>query len=97
VREPAVLKRLRDQNQVAVCYTDGNTSNCDDLLKYPINPNGSLGNIAGLCDTTGRVFGLMPHPERFLFATQHPTWTRDGRTGEGDGMKVFRNAVEYFG
>jgi phosphoribosylformylglycinamidine synthase subunit PurQ / glutaminase len=97
VRDPAVLQRLREQGQVAVCYTDGASSNGDDRLNYPVNPNGSLGNIAGLCDTTGRVFGLMPHPERFLFATQHPTWTRDGRTGEGDGMKVFRNAVEYFG
>ena len=59
--------------------------------------NYSIANIAGLCDTTGRVLGLMPHPERFLFATQHPQWTRRGLRGEGEGIKVFRNAVAYFG
>ena len=66
------------------------------LLPEPENPNGSIANIAGLCDTTGRVLGLMPHPERFLFATQHPQWTRLGLRGEGDGIKVFRNAVAVF-
>jgi len=55
-----------------------------------------LANIAGLGDPTGRVLGLMPHPERFLYATQHPQWTRRRLTGEGAGMKLFRNAVEYF-
>lgn len=68
-----------------------------DLLPYPINPNGSMANLAGLSDPSGRVLGLMPHPERFLFATQHPHWTRLGLRGEGAGMRVFRNAVEYFG
>ena len=66
------------------------------LLPYPINPNGSAANIAGLGDPSGRVLGLMPHPERFIHATQHPNWTRLGLCGEGDGLKVFRNAVEYF-
>ncbi|MFN0198510.1 MAG: phosphoribosylformylglycinamidine synthase subunit PurQ, partial [Planctomycetaceae bacterium] len=63
---------------------------------YPNNPNGSIANIAGLCDPTGRVLGLMPHPERFLFATQHPQWTRRNLTGEGSGMAIFRNAIQYF-
>ncbi|MEX1229778.1 MAG: phosphoribosylformylglycinamidine synthase subunit PurQ [Planctomycetaceae bacterium] len=67
-----------------------------ELLAYPDNPNGSVANIAGLCDATGRVLGLMPHPERFLFATQHPQWTRKNLTGEGEGMAIFRNAVRYF-
>ena len=67
-----------------------------ELLPYPENPNGSTANIAGICDPTGRVLGLMPHPERFLFATQHPRWTRLKLTGEGAGMQIFRNAVEYF-
>ncbi len=61
-----------------------------------MNPNGSIRNIAGLGDPTGRVLGLMPHPERFLFATQHPRWTRLGLRGEGDGIKLFRNAMDYF-
>ncbi len=68
-----------------------------ELLPYPINPNGSMANLAGLSDPSGRVLGLMPHPERFLFATQHPHWTRLGLRGEGAGMRLFRNAVEYFG
>ena len=67
-----------------------------ELLPYPHNPNGSTENIAGLSDPTGRVLGLMPHPERFLFATQHPQWTRRRLSGEGDGMKIFRNAVNAF-
>ena len=65
------------------------------------NPNGSTAGIAGLCDPTGRVLGLMPHPERFIHATQHPRWTREraGATAvcEGEGVRIFRNAVEYFG
>ncbi|MBX3443327.1 MAG: phosphoribosylformylglycinamidine synthase subunit PurQ [Planctomyces sp.] len=97
VRDPAILDRWRERGQVALCYVDSAGQQCADVLPWPDNPNGSFANIAGLCDATGRVFGLMPHPERFLFATQHPTWTRDGRQGEGDGMKIFRNAVEYFG
>ena len=62
--------------------------------QYPENPNGSIGNIAGFTDRTGRVFGLMPHPERNILPTHHPTWTRDIRT-EGDGMRVFRRAMRY--
>jgi phosphoribosylformylglycinamidine synthase len=98
VKDKAILERWKERGQIAVRYvhSENDIAN-DELLPYPANPNGSLANIAGLCDATGRVFGLMPHPERFLFATQHPTWTRDGRTGEGDGMKLFRNAVAYFG
>ncbi len=66
-------------------------------VPYPANPNGACGDVAGICDTTGRVLGLMPHPERFIFAHQHPQWTRRGLTGTGDGMKLFENAVAYFG
>ncbi|MEX1095702.1 MAG: phosphoribosylformylglycinamidine synthase subunit PurQ [Planctomycetales bacterium] len=69
----------------------------DELLPFPENPNGSIANVAGLCDPSGRVLGLMPHPERFLHATQHPQWTRKRLAGEGTGMRIFRNAVEYFG
>ncbi|MFM9962638.1 MAG: phosphoribosylformylglycinamidine synthase subunit PurQ [Planctomycetaceae bacterium] len=67
-----------------------------EQLPFPINPNGSMANLAGLSDPSGRVLGLMPHPERFLFATQHPHWTRLGLRGEGAGLRLFRNAVDYF-
>ncbi|MFH0942267.1 MAG: phosphoribosylformylglycinamidine synthase I [Chloroflexota bacterium] len=63
---------------------------------YPHNPNGSVADIAGICDASGRVFALMPHPERYLRRTQHPRWTR-GEGGEpGDGFKIFANAVAFF-
>ena len=67
-----------------------------DKPGYPANPNGSLGDIAGLCDATGRVLGLMPHPERHLTGLQHPTWTRMGPAAEGDGRRMFTRAVAYF-
>ncbi|MFM8478457.1 MAG: phosphoribosylformylglycinamidine synthase subunit PurQ [Planctomycetaceae bacterium] len=105
VESPAVLDQLRSQQQIALCYwspraaalvgTTGDPTRID-LLPEPENPNGSLANIAGLADETGRVLGLMPHPERFLFATQHPQWTRKGLRGEGDGIRIFRNAVTWF-
>ena len=63
---------------------------------YPWNPNGSVEAIAGICDDTGRVLGLMPHPERHVLGYQHPRWTREGPGEEGDGMAIFRNAVNYF-
>jgi phosphoribosylformylglycinamidine synthase I len=63
---------------------------------YPWNPNGSQGDIAGLCDVTGRVLGLMPHPERHVLPTQHPRWTRLGMASAGDGLALFQNAVRYF-
>jgi phosphoribosylformylglycinamidine synthase len=65
-------------------------------LPYPANPNGSVADIAGLCDPTGRMFGLMPHPERHINAQQHPRWTRRRAQREGDGLAVFRNAVKFF-
>jgi phosphoribosylformylglycinamidine synthase len=66
------------------------------ILPFPINPNGSQADVAGLCDATGRVLGLMPHPERHVLPTQHPQWTRLGLAAEGDGLALFRNAVQYF-
>lgn len=62
---------------------------------YPYNPNGSVGDIAGICDASGRVFALMPHPERHIRGTQHPQWTRLGAREYGDGFPIFRNAVEW--
>ncbi len=63
--------------------------------RLPWNPNGSVADIAGICDPTGRIFGLMPHPERHVEPTQHPRWTREGAKPEGDGVRVFRNAVDF--
>jgi phosphoribosylformylglycinamidine synthase len=60
---------------------------------YPINPNGSQGDIAGVCDPTGRVLGLMPHPERNVESWHHPDWTTGTTPSEGAGLSVFRNAV----
>lgn len=77
------LARLERHGQVALRYRD--------------NPNGSAGDVAGICDRTGRIFGLMPHPERYLDWNRHPFWTRlDGatRTGPTPGLAMFAGAVE---
>ena len=63
-------------------------------VAYPANPNGSVGNVAGVCNERGNVFGLMPHPERYVNTLQHPL--RRGRAmGEGDGLLLFQNAYTY--
>lgn len=62
---------------------------------YPVNPNGSEDDLAGICNATGRVFGLMPHPERHVLSTQHPRWTRGEASERGDGFAIFRNAVAF--
>lgn len=99
-----VIRKLQEADQVALVYTDGNGSEAGGA--FPANPNGSMADIAGICDSTGRVLGMMPHPERFLHFTHHPHWTRikslSARRGEtvpedGDGLGIFRNAVGYFG
>jgi phosphoribosylformylglycinamidine synthase len=87
-----ILKGLEQAGQVVLRYVD----EAGKPGPYPINPNGSQGDVAGLCDPTGRVLGLMPHPERHVLPTQHPRWTRLGLAPEGDGMRLFRNAVEFF-
>jgi phosphoribosylformylglycinamidine synthase I len=62
---------------------------------YPYNPNGSINDIAGICDASGRVFGLMPHPEDFIRWTQHPRWTREKERKDLYGLQIFRNAVNW--
>lgn len=98
VRDPALPQRWQSSGQLALAYCDaqGSTPADGSLLPEPLNPNGSIANIAGLSDPTGRILGLMPHPERYLFATQHPQWTRRSARGAGAGAQLFRNAVEYF-
>lgn len=90
-KDEELLKSIEDNNQVVFRYADNNYKETD---KYPGNPNGSMNNIAALCDKTGRVFGLMPHPEAFVFKTNHPRWTRENVT-DGAGLQIFKNAVEY--
>jgi phosphoribosylformylglycinamidine synthase len=80
-RDKDVLRRLKKNDQVVFRYVD--------------NPNGSIDDIAGICDTTGRVLGIMPHPERHILGTQHPGWTRKGLKGYGDGFQIFKNGVDY--
>jgi phosphoribosylformylglycinamidine synthase subunit PurQ / glutaminase len=62
---------------------------------YPYNPNGSINDIAGICDASGRIFGLMPHPEDFIRWTQHPHWTREKERKDLYGLQIFRNAVNW--
>ena len=97
------LDSLFTDGQVAMQYADQNGGAANG--RWPMNPNGSLRDIAGICDPTGRIFGLMPHPEAFHHLTSHPDWTRrketDRRAGkeigplEGQGIRIFRNAVDY--
>jgi phosphoribosylformylglycinamidine synthase len=62
---------------------------------YPYNPNGSILGIAGIGDRSGRILGLMPHPERYISPLQHPAHTRKRLKEKGDGFRIFLNAVEY--
>lgn len=101
VRDASVIERWRERGQIAIEYAPWSPVTESDSLhpaneRYAANPNGSTADIAGLSDPTGRVFGLMPHPERFLFGTQHPHWTRLGLTGDGAGRRIFQNAIDYF-
>ena len=102
VKTESQLAEFAASQQIALCYADPQqsavqTSLADaPLLSYPANPNGSIGNIAGMSDPTGRILGLMPHPERFLFPTQHPRWTRRDSLLHPDGKQIFQNAIDYF-
>ena len=100
-RSPQILESLDRNGQLVLRYTSGaETVNgnvaTESEVAYPANPNGSSASVAGICDPTGRVFGLMPHPERHIDRTHHPRWTRNEGSDPGDGLQVFRNAVAYF-
>lgn len=92
--DQATLDRLQSQGQLALRYVGNQIT--DEPLAFPTNPNGSQRNVAGVCDETGRIFGLMPHPERHIDPTHHPAWTRRHRCEYGDGFAIFKNAVSYF-
>lgn len=93
-RDPATLAALEAADQLVLRYAALSGNEMRDV-PYPNNPNGSVGAVAGICDSTGRVCGLMPHPERHIDPTQHPRWTRGPIAREGDGLQVFRNAVRF--
>jgi phosphoribosylformylglycinamidine synthase len=95
-RDEPALAALRDAGRLVLRYTDENGQTGDAPLPFPANPNGSAANVAGICDKSGRVLGLMPHPERFVDFTHHPQWTRRESRGPGDGLLIFQNAVAYF-
>jgi phosphoribosylformylglycinamidine synthase I len=109
-RDEQTLKKLEASGQLVLRYTlppgrpseemvqsrNGLDQDLAAPIPFPHNPNGSQANVAGVCDITGRVFGLMPHPERHIDPTHHPRWTRGEAGPEGDGLQIFRNAVEYF-
>lgn len=85
-----VLKMILEKNLYAAQYVNEN----GELAGYPWNPNGSVENIAGICDESGRVFGLMPHPEAFNHYTNAANWPRSPNR-EGMGLRIFKNAVEH--
>lgn len=107
VRDQEAFRRMDSAKQMVMRYAGiANSTNQSNIrvpnsefepkVPYPANPNGAMGDVAGFCDETGRVFGLMPHPERFVDATQHPQWTRRAASESAQGLRVFQNAVRYF-
>lgn len=101
--EAQVVSDLKNRHQIVMQYADASGAPAEG--RFPENPNGSIMDIAGICDPTGRVFGLMPHPEAFHHPTHHPHWTRQkasvsrqgGVWGNPDtvGLNIFKNAVAY--
>jgi len=85
-----IMKSLADNNQIALQYVDENGK----LGAYPYNPNGSQMNIAGICDRSGRIFGMMPHPEAFNIVQNCPYWT-SGLIKEAQGLRIFQNAAQW--
>lgn len=98
-RDEATCRQLAAAGQLPLRYRPlgaGDDLPLDGPVPFPDNPNGSVANTAGACDPTGRVLGLMPHPERHIDRTHHPRWTRGEGGPVGDGLKVFENAIAYF-
>ncbi len=90
VPQDGILDKLRENDQPALRYVDEN----GQPGGFPVNPNGSIDDIAGICDPSGRVMGMMPHPERFVDITHHPQWTRK-KIESADGSIIFQRAHEY--
>jgi len=92
-QDEVTMDRIKDANLVALQYAD--PADGQPTMTYPLNPNGSPDGIAGICDPSGRLFGLMPHPEAFLHRTNHPRWTREELPEEGQGVAIFRNGINF--
>ncbi len=92
-KDDGVLERLKREGLIVFQYADPAT--LEATMAYPQNPNGSVEAIAGITDPTGRIFGLMPHPEAFTHRTNHPKWTRLDLPEEGAGVAIFKNACDY--
>ena len=90
--DSSTLKRIIDNKQAAIRYFNPDSSN----VKYPFNPNGSIENIAGILNKKGNVFGLMPHPEAYIFKENHPRWTEKNVDENTTGLKIFYNGIRYF-
>jgi phosphoribosylformylglycinamidine synthase subunit PurQ / glutaminase len=96
-RDAAARDDMASNQQLALRYCDAEGNTGDEILSRPVNPNGAEMNVAGICDVSGNVFGLMPHPERHIHPTHHPYWTRRETQPEyGDGFAFFQNAVNFF-
>ncbi len=94
VADQSVLDAIEAQHLASVYYSDPDSG--EPTMEYPFNPNGSMAAIAGICDATGRLFGLMPHPEAYTHRTHHPRWTREeGLAEEGMGLLLYQNAVRF--
>ncbi len=89
--EERMLESLLEGDQVLFRYVDPE----GHYAGYPWNPNGSIDNIAGICNPEGNVVGLMPHPERSFHRHLHPDWTRGGNTPQGDGRLFFESLMKY--
>jgi len=86
------IERMEENDQIVFKYVDPN----GNYAGYPWNPNGSISNIAGICNYIGNVFGMMPHPERSFYKYQHPEWTKEGLNSNiGDGQAVFTSVLKY--
>lgn len=92
-RDETVQKKLKEKELITLQYSDETFK--EPRLDYPFNPNGAMDAVAGICDETGRLMGMMPHPEAYLDRTNHPRWTREELPEEGMGVAFFKNAVEY--
>lgn len=93
VDDAKTLDAIEAKHLACLKYSDRNYQAA--TMEFPENPNGSINAIAGICDETGRIMGLMPHPEAFVHRTQHPRWTREELPEEGEGLIFFKNAAKY--
>jgi phosphoribosylformylglycinamidine synthase len=92
VKDNDILNSIKKNNQIALKYFNPDSENTE----YPFNPNGSIENIAGILNKKGNVFGLMPHPEAFIFNENHPRWQIEDISDQKRGLDIFKNAMDYF-